>query len=396
MRKRIFLFSLMAILWTLLLTGCDPVKPELPDNELVNVMKSYADSIGVDYSNIKETTYDWYNVAEYDYMDYDEDSWYYSMKWYEISASWLSDLRSVTKIFDWWYVLYLWDAVWASAVEYSKGNIVCSNYQWLEQEIPYELMAWEWDYEDEEEVAAYNKAWDDFYEDATYEVNLQCGYLPEWVIQFKDFYFNGEWMEPFWYASLRGSVISVFTPEWMTEEYMSNVKLDWDDIEFKWYNVNWRLEKTNCVDWGKWDNHEYKISFDLTKSLYEDGEEYDREVTHYEWCADAVDFEFVVWEEWTINKFSEKAGYVYKGEFDPENVSYMVSDIADNYAVVYIYEPDVNNYGWYQILMEKVDNGWKVLFEWDGYNISPDECEELNQYDNNLMDMFFLRMCPRG
>jgi hypothetical protein len=63
---------------------------------------------------------------------------------------------------------------------------------------------------------------------------------------------------------------------------------------------------------------------------------------------------------------------------------------------VNIYEIDWDEYDSYQIIMENVDGEWRVLFEGDWYEISPDECEELNQYDNNLMDMFFLRMCPRG
>jgi hypothetical protein len=46
--------------------------------------------------------------------------------------------------------------------------------------------------------------------------------------------------------------------------------------------------------------------------------------------------------------------------------------------------------------MEKDENWWKVLFEWSWYEISDDECERLNQYDNYLMEMFFLTSCPRG
>jgi hypothetical protein len=45
--------------------------------------------------------------------------------------------------------------------------------------------------------------------------------------------------------------------------------------------------------------------------------------------------------------------------------------------------------------MEYVDGEWLTLFEWNWYEISDDECERLNQYDNNLMDIFFLTSCPR-
>jgi hypothetical protein len=46
--------------------------------------------------------------------------------------------------------------------------------------------------------------------------------------------------------------------------------------------------------------------------------------------------------------------------------------------------------------MENSDDGFKVLYEWGWYDdITDEKCEELNQYDNNLMDMFFLKSCPR-
>jgi hypothetical protein len=60
-----------------------------------------------------------------------------------------------------------------------------------------------------------------------------------------------------------------------------------------------------------------------------------------------------------------------------------------------VYANEDNEYYSYQIIMEKDWKNWKVLFEGDGYNISDDKCEELNQYDNNLMEMFFLLSCPR-
>jgi len=46
--------------------------------------------------------------------------------------------------------------------------------------------------------------------------------------------------------------------------------------------------------------------------------------------------------------------------------------------------------------MENTGKGFKVIYEWEWYNVSDEECERLNQYDNNLMDMFFFKSCPRG
>lgn len=401
MKKRTLLFSFAVFLSALLLTGCNPSKSEnpqtdnLPDNEIVDIIKSFADEVGVDYSNIKENDFDWYNYAEYDYESEDYNAWYYSTTWYWLSVSGLDGLVNITKILDWWSVYYIWDGIWASAAQYSKDNIICTYYEWIEQEIPYELI--EWDYENEDEILARDKVRSDFFKTATYQTDIQCGYIPEWSIQLKDFYYNAEWMEPFWFASIRGSFISLFTADWMIDNvYVSNLKYEWENIIFKWYNINWKLEKTNCIDGGKWDNHEYKISFDLIKHLYwKDWMEYDIETTHYEWCADYVEFEFMSWEEWTIDKFSEKTNYVYKWEFNHDNVYYTISDIIDNYVTVYINESDELDSNQYQIIMEKIDDWRKILFEWNWYNISPDECERLNQYDNNLMDMFFLKMCPR-
>ena len=65
--------------------------------------------------------------------------------------------------------------------------------------------------------------------------------------------------------------------------------------------------------------------------------------------------------------------------------------------LVNFYYVNGESYDSYQSIIEISDDGFKVLYEWEWYGaISDEECEELNQYDNNLMDMFFLRSCPRG
>ena len=71
--------------------------------------------------------------------------------------------------------------------------------------------------------------------------------------------------------------------------------------------------------------------------------------------------------------------------------------MANKFLYVSLYESTNNDedYTPTQIIMENTDNGWKVLYEWD-YDIDFDTCEELNQYNSFLMDMFFLRNCPRG
>lgn len=406
--KNLFMWGMVFILWFFLfLAGCNSeiwenpevenvnrLNSNLPNNEVVSVMKDFLKDVGKD-AEIKEDTFSWLNYAEYDYNNYE--GWYYDITWYSLSITGVKDFPNVNKVFDGWYVHYVWDEIWGSAIDYSKDNILCSYFLSLEQEIPYELMNREWDYEDEEERAAYDKAWSDFYDIASYSVELSCGYLPEWIIQYKDFNYYAEWMEPFWYASFRWEVVNIFTPDGVEDVYVDKISLEWDDISFEWYSIEWKLEKAECIDGWEWDTHEYKISFDTTRSLYwDDGMEYDKQINHYEWCADRIDAEFVAGEEWTLDFLIKKTGYEYQRDFAHEDVSYAVWNIAWKYMLLNIYEVKGEEYDSYQVIMEKTDDGWKVLYEWDWNYAGDEKCEELNQYDNNLMDLFFLKSCPRG
>lgn len=397
---KISLLGMSSVLWIFILVGCDTeiswISSDLPDNDIISVLKNFDDEADADYSNIKEGNFEWYNVAEYDYEEHTNNG-YYTITGYELALSWQNNLPNMNKILDGWHVFYVWDEIWWAAIQYSKDNILCSYFLSLEQDIPYELIDWNWDYDNEEEQAAYNQAWSDFYDVATYQIELSCGYAPEWMLAFKDFNINAEWMEPFWYASIRWDGINIFTPDWMDEWYIDVLKLDWDNINFKWYGVEWSLEKAQCVDGGKWDTHEYKISLDITKTVYWDNWiDYVEEPKHYEWCADKSELNFVPWEEWTLKEFIKKSGYDYKWSFDYDKVSYAIGSVIDRYMNVNIYQLDWEEYDNYQVIMEKVDDGWKVIYEWEWYGIGDEECERLNQYDNNLMDMFFLKGCPRG
>ena len=86
----------------------------------------------------------------------------------------------------------------------------------------------------------------------------------------------------------------------------------------------------------------------------------------------------------------------YTKDYDQDKVSYAVWNVIGKYVVVNFYYVDGYDYDSYQSILEKTDNGWTVLYEWEWYDISDEECERLNQHDNNLMDMFFLKTCPRG
>ena len=399
----LYVFIMTFVLWiSLLLVECDlgngdnynQSGVDLPNNEVVLVMKDFLKDVGID-ANIKEDTFQWLNYAEYDYNNYT--GWYYDITWYSLSITGVKDFPNVNKIFDGWYVHYVWDEIWGSAIDYSKDNILCSYFLSLEQEIPYELMSREWDYDNSEEKKAYDEAWSDFYDIATYSVDLSCGYIPEWVIQFKDFNYYAEWMEPFWNAYIIWDYVTIFTPNGLEEKYIETIKSEWDNFSFKWYDIDWKLEKTECIDGWKWDTREYKISFDVTKSSYwDDGKQQIEWTSHYEWCADKENIKFTPWEEWTLKSFIKKSWYQYTKDYDQDKVSYAIGNMVGKYMVVNFYYVDGDIYESYQNVMENTGKGFKVIYEWEWYNVSDEECERLNQYDNNLMDMFFFKSCPRG
>ena len=398
----LYVFIMTFVLWiSLLLVECDlgngdnynQSGVDLPNNEVVLVMKDFLKDVGID-ANIKEDTFQWLNYAEYDYNNYT--GWYYDITWYSLSITGVKDFPNVNKIFDGWYVHYVWDEIWGSAIDYSKDNILCSYFLSLEQEIPYELMSREWDYDNSEEKKAYDEAWSDFYDIATYSVDLSCGYIPEWVIQFKDFNYYAEWMEPFWNAYIIWDYVTIFTPNGLEEKYIETIKSEWDNFSFKWYDIDWKLEKTECIDGWKWDTHEYKISFDVTKSSYwDDGKQQIEWTSHHEWCADKENIKFTPWEEWTLKSFIKKSWYQYTKDYDQDKVSYAIGNMVGKYMVVNFYYVDGDIYESYQNVMENTGKGFKVIYEWEWYNVSDEECERLNQYDNNLMDMFFFKSCPR-
>ena len=384
MTKNLKIFSLIALLsWLLFLNGCEfwwetPTNSNLPENEVTSIMKSYAKRLKLKESDIKEENFYWYNYTDIDDTDNE-------ILWYNIKKSGIKpeDLPSTTEFFDGWQVNYIWDEIWGSVIDYQKDNIICSQWLFYDQEIPYELMVWEWEDEEYDEEK-YNNARDEFSKTITYSVDLSCGFKPEWSYSTYDFYFDAEGMEPFWSLSIRWSKLTRFDPEKIKDYYVSTLKKDGENIHFSGYNIEWDLTKEACIDGGKWDTHEYKIQIVMEWDMV------------YEWCADQYDTDFVIWEEWTLWNFVKKTNYQYKWNYKRENVSYDVFEMINNYVQVGLYEVDWENYNSTQLIMEKTDNWRKVLYEWDGYEVDYDKCEELLQYDNNLMEMFFLVNCPRG
>jgi hypothetical protein len=271
-----------------------------------------------------------------------------------------------------------------SFVEYSNEDIFCYYSLSLEQEPPYELIVWE---DKEGNAINYDEEREKFNKIATYTTELSCWRVPWWVLRLRELNINAEGQEPFWFAPIRWWKVALIDPDWISYYYPDTINYAENTIKFSWFNISWELEENDCIDLWKWDTHNYHINLDITNN--------NNEETHYEWCADDVELGFSVWEEWTLETFIKKSNYKYEKPYKIEDVSYVISDITNNYMEVDFYiENDWENN--YQVIMERTDEWWIVLFEWNWYEISDDECERLNQYDNNLMEMFFLTTCPRG
>lgn len=347
------------------------------DKEIISILEKFSKKLNISQAIAQG------NISRNDIGNRENQ---YDINWYIITWKNLKidSTNWIEKIFDWWHVEYIWDNMFWSFVEYSNEDIFCYYSLGLEQEPPYELIVWE---DKDGNAINYDEEREKFNKTATYTAELSCWRVPWWVLRLKDFNINAEGQEPFWFAPIRWWKVALIIPDWISYYYPTTINYSGDIINFSWYNVSWELVKSDCVDLWKWDTHKYHINMDITNN--------NNEETHYEWCADDVELNFSIWEEWTLENFIKKSNYNYEKPYKIENVSYVISDIINDYMEVDFYiENDWENN--FQLIMERTDEWWIELFEWTWYEISDDECERLNQYDNNLMEMFFLTLCPRG
>ena len=387
MQRHYFIAWLTIITSMLLFSWCEKANiqwqniPEYPDEdkEIISILEKYAEKQGIT-TPIKKESITW--------NDFHGNEKTYEVNWYTLSGSWIrpKDTISSNEFFDWWNVNYIGDEIFWSRIEYSNKDIFCYYWLSLEQQPPYELMVWE---DEDWNETDFNKAWEEFYKIATYSTELSCWRIPEWVLRLSDLNLNAEGQEPFWFAPIRWWRITLFDINWVNYYYPDTINYDNDTISISWYHISWEFKKAECTDLWKWDTHEFTVSLNFITS--------NNETIHYEWCADNTDLWFTVWDEWTLQNFIDRTNYDYKQPYKIKDVWYTISEIVNNYMQVDFYanEDDWDYYS-YQAIMKKDENWWKVLFEWSWYEISDDECERLNQYDNYLMEMFFLTSCPRG
>lgn len=207
----------------------------LPENEVTSIVKDFAKQLKIKESDIQAETFKWYNHASQNYEWYDIDG-------YTISTVWIKndEIPSATKYFDGWITDYLGDSVAGWLISYTKDDIVCYFSTFYEQEIPEELIAREWDLDDEE----YNKAREAFYDTATNKVTLTCGFLPEWIASFQDLYFDAMGQEPFRNASIRWNHIARFDTNWANDYYLGELQAQWNNLVFGWWDeLKWIIKK---------------------------------------------------------------------------------------------------------------------------------------------------------
>lgn len=379
MLKHLWLLWLTTIIWCgILLSWCDTgiTNTWNKNSEVIWTLERFSKGMNRK-AGIKE-----HNFQRFSFLDTEQSV--LEIPWYSIYFTWVKfdDIPEANDMFNWWHVEDVSDEAFWSLVEFMTDKIVCNYSLVLEQSIPDELMAWEWEMDEE-----YDALWQEFYDKASYAIELSCWEFPVWTPKYDDLYFDAEGQEPFWNASFRWSMITLFDVNWVNYYYPNYIKYQWDEIILSWYNMNWKMIKEECIDHWRWASHDYSIDVNF---INDDG------TIHYEWCSDKVDFWFVDWEQWTLQNFVNKTNYMYNQPYKIENAWYAITEIAGNYTFVNVYINEDEEFHSYQIIMEKVDNERKLIFEWDWYNISDDKCEELNQYDNNLMEMSFLIACPRG
>ena len=384
MRKHYLLTWLTIVSSLLFLSWCDTSRIQWQieysdeDKEIISILEKFAEEQNITSPIQKEvlTRSDSNNEKSYD------------VNWYTITWGSVNPKDTITtyEFFDWWRVDYLGDEIFWSRTEYSNNDIFCYYWLTLEQQPPYELLAWE---DEEWNEIDYEKAWEEFYKIATYTTELSCWKIPEWAVKLSSLNINAEGQEPFWFTPIRWWKITLYDMYWLYYYYPDVLTKNGDDIYLSWYHLSWTLKKSECVDLWKWDTHEYTVSFNFETD--------DEGTLYYDWCADTVEVDFTEWEEWSLKNFIKKTNYDYRQPYKIEDAWYIISEIVNKYMQVDVFVNEDNwDYHRYQIIMEKTVDWWKVLFEWDWYEISDEKCEELNQYDNYLMDMFFLTSCPRG
>ena len=184
MLKHLWLLWLATIIWCgILLSWCETsiINTWNKNSEVIWALERFSEGINKDVE-IKE-----HNFQRFSFLDTEQSV--IEIPWYSINFSWVKfdDIPEANDIFNWWHVEDVSDEAFWSLVEFMTDKIVCNYSLVLEQSIPNELMEWEWDMDEE-----YNALWQEFYDKATYAIELSCWEFPEWTPKYDDLYFDAE------------------------------------------------------------------------------------------------------------------------------------------------------------------------------------------------------------
>ncbi len=302
-----------------------------------------------------------------------------------LTTSGVKEVPNLSTFFDGWEVNELGDTISASLISYETWNIYCEYYEALEQSVPYELMVGE--------VEDLDNARKEFHDTVTYQIQLQCGKIPEGTFRpnqtFFDIIFDEGTEEENRYASFRGRFFDRFG-RWDAKSYYSNFfEKSGENYYFSGYNISGSIEKIeNAIN----DKCPYIAYFDLSETnVNEKGELISWPINHYQGCAYPVKYDFALFEEGTLKHLTQKINRPFSWTQNLETSYYRVDQLIKKYAFISLYYDDKVE----QLILETKDEKWTPLFQGDTYEISDELCEKFLQYDYDLMGMAFSQ-CPKG
>lgn len=339
---------------------------ESTNEEVFQVVKDFAQEYNLDESLIKE----------FEHTDKEAEP----VETYTVYAIWLSGVKNtpnIYKFFDWWnYNPMFW--VWWLSASYIKNDIACSYGEFREQEYPEDLKDWTW-FPDEESRKQFEKEEKEFYDNLTYSILLLCREAKGEDFPFKEFYYNAQWWESPRTASIRWNVITIISGNDTKSSHFDKIEVLPERNLIRFFGlVDWRLEKAPCKDETTWEEFDYRIYFEYYS--FDDYEDH-----KFKWCAKEYHFsDFTAWEIWTLDELIKKTWYEYTWEYNHEDVFYKIHDILNDYVYVDLIEGTWDDSQKNRLVLEKKDDWWKVVYEWNMVWISNRIYDQVEKYKCGL------------
>lgn len=154
-------------------------------------------------------------------------------------------------------------------------------------------------------------------------------------------YLSAFWTEPFWNIEISGNVAKFFEMNMLDYENRIQIPvsivLKWENYEFSWEKIYWIFEKKDCIDWWKWDTHDYTVSitYEWNMLLFWCWDDYQRNLEDsdlQEWNID------ITWIEWWIEDCESTSPYRLENPEGITNISYSWYDkqnIWNSYKILW-------------------------------------------------------------